>query len=66
MDEQLKDWLRPLDREGPGEATRVPEVDRAALEIVLGAEQCGFCGGLTQRAGSCNVCTVCGSTTGCS
>lgn len=28
--------------------------------------KCGFCGGPTQRAGSCRVCTECGETTGCS
>ncbi len=28
--------------------------------------KCGYCGGPTQRAGSCLVCTECGETTGCS
>jgi hypothetical protein len=54
------------EREGPGELTRVPEVNRVALEIAAGPERCGFCQGPTQRAGACYVCTVCGETTGCS
>jgi ribonucleoside-diphosphate reductase alpha chain len=30
------------------------------------APLCSNCGNVTQRAGSCYVCTTCGSTTGCS
>jgi ribonucleoside-diphosphate reductase alpha chain len=30
------------------------------------APLCSNCGNITQRAGSCYVCTSCGSTTGCS
>jgi ribonucleoside-diphosphate reductase alpha chain len=30
------------------------------------APLCANCGNITQRAGSCYVCTTCGSTSGCS
>jgi ribonucleoside-diphosphate reductase alpha chain len=40
---------------------------RAELKIAdQSAPLCSNCGNVTQRAGSCYVCTSCGSTTGCS
>ena len=40
---------------------------RAELKIAdATAPLCSNCGNVTQRAGSCYVCTSCGSTTGCS
>ena len=40
------------------EPTKTREDDSAPL--------CSFCGNITQRSGSCYVCTACGMTTGCS
>jgi len=40
---------------------------RAELKVADGSSPlCSNCGNVTQRAGSCYVCTSCGSTTGCS
>ena len=40
---------------------------RAELKVADSASPlCSNCGNITQRAGSCYVCTSCGSTTGCS
>jgi ribonucleoside-diphosphate reductase alpha chain len=40
---------------------------RAELKVAdAAAPLCSNCGNVTQRAGSCYVCTSCGSTTGCS
>ena len=40
---------------------------RAELKVAdATAPLCSNCGNVTQRAGSCYVCTSCGSTTGCS
>ncbi len=40
---------------------------RAELKVAdQAAPLCSNCGNITQRAGSCYVCTSCGSTTGCS
>ena len=40
---------------------------RAELKVAdASAPLCSNCGNVTQRAGSCYVCTSCGSTTGCS
>lgn len=40
---------------------------RAELKVAdATAPLCSNCGNVTQRAGSCYVCTTCGSTTGCS
>ena len=40
------------------ETTKIPSESTAPL--------CTSCGNTTQRAGSCYVCTICGSTSGCS
>ena len=54
-----------LDREEPKEATL--RTARAELKVAdASAPLCSNCGNVTQRAGSCYVCTSCGSTTGCS
>lgn len=45
-------------------ATKVPAAAKATLDDT--APLCYNCGNQTQRAGSCYVCTSCGSTTGCS
>ncbi len=42
------------------------EPDRAAHKNDDAAPMCFNCGNQTQKAGSCYVCTSCGSTTGCS
>ena len=42
------------------------EAKVAATSADANAPVCSNCGNMTQRAGSCYVCTSCGSTTGCS
>jgi ribonucleoside-diphosphate reductase alpha chain len=59
----------PLDPRGP--KTAVARVEAPAASSVKGtvddaAPICYNCGNQTQRAGSCYICTSCGSTTGCS
>ncbi|GAC1499826.1 MAG: vitamin B12-dependent ribonucleotide reductase [Candidatus Saccharimonadales bacterium] len=44
----------------------VEDVKRASVKQDDTAPMCYNCGNQTQRAGSCYVCTSCGSTTGCS
>ena len=54
-----------LPRDEPKEATL--RTARAELKVADGSSPlCSNCGNVTQRAGSCYVCTSCGSTTGCS
>lgn len=52
------------------ERQKVTEVTTSKLTVVAvnddNAPLCYSCGNQTQRAGSCYVCTACGSTTGCS
>lgn len=43
-----------------------PQTAKAAVKKDDTAPMCYNCGNQTQRAGSCYVCTSCGSTTGCS
>lgn len=43
-----------------------PQQDRSAQKNDDAAPMCFNCGNQTQKAGSCYVCTSCGSTTGCS
>jgi len=43
-----------------------PEVSTKPVAKDVSAPLCYNCGNQTQRAGSCYVCTACGSTTGCS
>ncbi|HSW66663.1 MAG TPA: vitamin B12-dependent ribonucleotide reductase [Bacillota bacterium] len=45
--------------QGPAQSAKAPQADSHA-------PLCYSCGNQTQRAGSCYVCTSCGSTTGCS
>jgi ribonucleoside-diphosphate reductase alpha chain len=35
-------------------------------EFTFDGPNCQSCGGITQRAGTCFICTSCGSTSGCS
>jgi ribonucleoside-diphosphate reductase alpha chain len=54
-----------LQKEEPKEAT--VRTARAELKVADSASPlCSNCGNITQRAGSCYVCTSCGSTNGCS
>lgn len=54
-----------LPKEEPKEAAL--RTARAELKVADGSSPlCSNCGNVTQRAGSCYVCTSCGSTTGCS
>lgn len=54
-----------VDGDEPKEATL--RTARAELKVAdASAPLCSNCGNVTQRAGSCYVCTSCGSTTGCS
>ena len=54
-----------LPKEEPKEATL--RTARAELKVSdASSPLCSNCGNVTQRAGSCYVCTSCGSTTGCS
>jgi len=54
-----------LPKDEPKEATL--RTARAELKVADGSSPlCSNCGNVTQRAGSCYVCTSCGSTTGCS
>jgi ribonucleoside-diphosphate reductase alpha chain len=54
-----------LPKEEPKEAT--VRTARAELKVADSTSPlCSNCGNITQRAGSCYVCTSCGSTTGCS
>lgn len=54
-----------LPKEEPKEAAL--RTARAEIKVADSASPlCSNCGNITQRAGSCYVCTSCGSTTGCS
>ncbi len=48
------------------ETTSPPEPKEDTIRLDDAAPLCYNCGNQTQRAGSCYVCTSCGSTTGCS
>jgi ribonucleoside-diphosphate reductase alpha chain len=52
----------------PTEAPKVVEAPKTSKQAVVDANAplCFSCGNQTQRAGSCYVCQVCGSTSGCS
>ncbi len=51
----------------PNSAEALLRTARAELKVAdAQAPLCSNCGNVTQRAGSCYVCTTCGSTTGCS
>lgn len=57
--------MQPAERVEPTEPKRT-EPDRSARKNDDAAPMCFNCGNQTQKAGSCYVCTSCGSTTGCS
>lgn len=47
--------------------SEAPRVTRSEVKVAEAESPlCSNCGNVTQRAGSCYVCTTCGSTTGCS
>ena len=52
------------------ETARKPETTSATERLLRESSQeshtCGVCGNLMQRNGNCYVCTICGSTSGCS
>jgi ribonucleoside-diphosphate reductase alpha chain len=67
IDEPVVEAVVPKDlpREEPQEV--VSRTARAEMKVAeSSAPLCSNCGNITQRAGSCYVCTSCGSTTGCS
>ncbi|HSW80776.1 MAG TPA: hypothetical protein VLG40_00105, partial [Candidatus Saccharimonas sp.] len=41
-------------------------IAKAPVSSIASAPMCTVCGNITQKAGTCYVCTSCGSTTGCS
>jgi len=56
---------KDLSKDEPKEAAL--RTARAEIKVAeSSAPLCSNCGNITQRAGSCYVCTSCGSTTGCS
>jgi ribonucleoside-diphosphate reductase alpha chain len=64
---------QPIRQAKPGEASpavnEAPAMPTADPKLTVGdsmAPLCYNCGNQTQRAGTCYVCTSCGSTTGCS
>ncbi len=73
IDETPVETLPPIANELVASA-ETPKQDRAseqakrpvAARDSSSAPLCSSCGNITQRAGSCYVCTSCGSTTGCS
>ncbi len=56
----------PANSPSVSEAPAVSGGDDSTLVADAGAPLCYNCGNQTQRAGSCYVCSSCGSTTGCS
>jgi len=59
-----------LGSEVSNEPADIPQVSRVELPnqpvVEDTAPLCNFCGNITQRSGSCYVCSSCGMTTGCS
>jgi ribonucleoside-diphosphate reductase alpha chain len=51
--------------EGPLKAEDYTKSIESLVASVLSGDTCSACGNPTQRAGSCKVCTSCGTTTGC-
>jgi hypothetical protein len=41
------------------------EKDPNIIKIAFDGPPCTRCGNMTKRAGTCYICTSCGSTTGC-
>lgn len=61
----VEEIIPELSKDEPREA--VVRTARAELKVAeSSAPLCSNCGNITQRSGSCYVCTSCGSTTGCS
>ena len=50
----------------PQEATQASDITIQNIDMQSDAPACKDCGNITVRSGSCYVCTVCGSTSGCS
>jgi ribonucleoside-diphosphate reductase alpha chain len=62
----IADTPAPASVEPVSQASQDAPVTSAAVKKDDTAPMCYNCGNQTQRAGSCYVCTSCGSTTGCS
>jgi ribonucleoside-diphosphate reductase alpha chain len=58
--------LEPAPAEAPAESAQVIEVGERHSAKALDAPLCYSCGSKMQPAGSCYVCSSCGSTSGCS
>lgn len=67
LDEQIgQTSLLPEGDKNEGESQIAPKPEPKKVSASAAAPLCTSCGNSTQRAGSCYVCTVCGSTSGCS
>ena len=55
-----------VERQEPVQSAPAPKSEPTTSKKDDAAPMCYNCGNQTQRAGSCYVCTACGSTTGCS
>jgi ribonucleoside-diphosphate reductase alpha chain len=64
--EQAMEAVAQESQEAPAPATVAAKPSVAVKPDGSTAPLCYNCGNQTQRAGSCYVCTSCGSTTGCS
>jgi ribonucleoside-diphosphate reductase alpha chain len=56
----------PMEKQASVPVAAMATTKSSAVEKDHAAPMCYNCGNQTQRAGSCYVCTSCGSTTGCS
>jgi ribonucleoside-diphosphate reductase alpha chain len=59
-------WLGNEFLEDPKDNEEVERPHTVQKEFTFDGPNCQSCGGITQRAGSCFVCTNCGNTSGCS
>jgi ribonucleoside-diphosphate reductase alpha chain len=59
---------KPEEKAGSSPKVAAAKVDKPRISVAIddAAPLCFNCGNQTQRAGTCYVCTACGSTTGCS
>ena len=55
-----------LEEQKPEPAKAVTTPKKPSTDVHDSAPLCSNCGNITQRAGSCYICTACGSTSGCS
>lgn len=55
-----------LEEQNPEPAKAVTTPKKPSTDVHDSAPLCSNCGNITQRAGSCYICTACGSTSGCS